>query len=197
MFPKWGIPEKIKTDNGSDFVARSIKRLLNSLEITVELSPPYRPETKGSVARVIGTFQSDLAVLPGYIGHSVADRKAIESRHTFAERLESTDHELFSVELTVDEFIAYCDHWAGVNYASRRIVPAHAAHVKAAQYKGAITIEDKAALMCFRTIGLNGGLRTVTKSGIRVNGEQYAQRGDMWTPVNRCWCVKMNMTLAA
>ena len=70
-FLKWGIPETIKSDNGSDFVARSIKRLLNSLEITTELSPPYKPQTKGAVERAIGTFQHDLEVLPGFIGHSV------------------------------------------------------------------------------------------------------------------------------
>ena len=53
----WGVPETIKSDNGSDFKAKSIVRLLDALGIEHDLSSPYSPEQKGTVERVIGTFQ--------------------------------------------------------------------------------------------------------------------------------------------
>ena len=51
----WGVPEKIHTDNGSDFVAKQTKRLFAALEIEVELSIAYEPTDKGIVERTIGT----------------------------------------------------------------------------------------------------------------------------------------------
>lgn len=83
----WGVPGTIKTDNGSDFKARATERLFSALGINVEVSPPYDPKTKGNVERVIGTFQRDLATCPGFIGHSVADRKVLENRKAFNARL--------------------------------------------------------------------------------------------------------------
>lgn len=84
----WGVPQEIKTDNGSDFVARSTRRLLeHDLGIDVITSDAFSPEQKGFVERVIGTFQRAAArLVPGFIGHSVADRKEIESRKSFAQR---------------------------------------------------------------------------------------------------------------
>ncbi|MDT9701938.1 DDE-type integrase/transposase/recombinase, partial [Streptomyces sp. P17] len=67
----WGVPDTIKTDNGSDFKARATERLFSALGVNVEVSPPYDPKTKGNVERVIGTCQRDLATCPGFIGHSV------------------------------------------------------------------------------------------------------------------------------
>ncbi|CAO4163674.1 DDE-type integrase/transposase/recombinase [Methylorubrum populi] len=88
----WGVPERIKTDNGSDFTAKASERLFLSLGIERELSPAFTPEAKAFVERAIGTFQRDLGpLLPGFIGHSVADRKVIEARKAFAQRLGETD----------------------------------------------------------------------------------------------------------
>ena len=42
----WGVPERIKTDNGSDFTAHATQRLLHGLGIEIELSPPYTPRAK-------------------------------------------------------------------------------------------------------------------------------------------------------
>ncbi|WP_425646786.1 hypothetical protein [Agrobacterium leguminum] len=50
------------------------------------------PEQKGHVERIIKTFQHEVGPqLSGYIGHSVADRKAIEGRKSFAQRLGADD----------------------------------------------------------------------------------------------------------
>ena len=56
---EWGVPEVIKTDNGSDFKANATGRLLDSLGIEQDFSAAYSPEQKGAVERVIGTFQRD------------------------------------------------------------------------------------------------------------------------------------------
>jgi murein DD-endopeptidase MepM/ murein hydrolase activator NlpD/transposase InsO family protein len=105
----WGIPERIKTDNGSDFTAKHIARSLAHLGIERELSPAFTPEAKAFVEWAIGTFQRDFGpLLPGFIGHSVADRKVIEARRAFAQRLgDSSDAKAFCVELTAAELQAY------------------------------------------------------------------------------------------
>ena len=117
---RWGVPETIKTDNGSDFIAKDTKRLLDALGIEVELCPPYTPEAKGVVERAIGTFQRDLPPLcPGFIGHNVAQRKQIEHRKSFGQRLGADDAEIFDVALSLGEFQSWCDDWAYLIYETR------------------------------------------------------------------------------
>ncbi|MCM0751920.1 hypothetical protein DEA98_13500 [Brucella pseudogrignonensis] len=78
---EWGVPEVIKTDNGSDFVAAATMRLLTDLDIKPDTSHAYSPAEKGIVERAIKTYQHEVAPqLPGYVGHNVADRKAVESK---------------------------------------------------------------------------------------------------------------------
>jgi putative transposase len=98
---EWGVPKSVTTDNGSDFVAHDTQRLFLSLDIEPNPSDAYSPEQKGHVERVIKTFQHDVGpLLPGFVGHSVADRKAIEERKSFSKRLGETEAETFSVSLT-------------------------------------------------------------------------------------------------
>ncbi|WP_444453205.1 transposase [Rhodobacter capsulatus] len=92
----WGVPRRVKTEKGSDFKAKSISRLFAAMQIEHELSAPYEPKSKGNVERAIGTFQRDLATCPGFIGHSVADRKVIESRKAFSKRLGMSELDLFT-----------------------------------------------------------------------------------------------------
>jgi len=174
----WGVPERIKTDNGSDFTAKSIQRLLASLGIERELSPAFTPEAKAFVERVIGTFQRDLGpLLPGFIGHSVADRKVIEARKAFAQRLGETDAKAFCVELTAAELQAYCDSWASDRYqhsphAGLGGVTPYAA---AAAYAGRTrTLDDVRCLdILLAPIAGRDGLRTVGKQGLRIDRSIY------------------------
>lgn len=84
----WGVPECIKTDNGTDYVSRHIVELLESLEIEHATCPPFTPQAKPHIERFFGTFTRELLELvPGYIGHSVTDRVDIEQRKSFAERI--------------------------------------------------------------------------------------------------------------
>lgn len=174
----WGVPERIKTDNGSDFTAHATQRLLTGLDIEIELSPPYSPRSKPLVERVIGTFQRDFAAtLPGFVGHNVAQRSVIEKRKAFSRRLGLDDAHLFDADMTEAEAAAYADRWAEEIYQ-------HTPHdglrgetpfARAAGYAGRVMrIENTAALdiLLAPVVGSNG-IRTVTKTGIRVDGENY------------------------
>jgi len=116
----WGVPERVKTDNGSDFKAKATQRLFASLQIETEASTPFSPEQKGHIERAIGTLQRDLMpLLPGFIGHSVKDRSVIEERKAFSARLGESDAEAFCVELKAAELQRYCNEWAENRYAHR------------------------------------------------------------------------------
>lgn len=174
----WGVPEIVRTDNGSDFVAKASKRLLDALGIEHDLSAPHSPEQKGTVERLIGTFQRDCAAtLPGFIGHSVADRKVIEARKAFSARLGTDDAKLFSVELSATELQAEADRWANEQYA-------HTPHTGlkgktpfevARSWTGDLrAIKDPGVLdVLLAPVAGQNGLRRVTKLGIRVDGAQY------------------------
>lgn len=174
----WGVPDRIKTDNGSDFVARETRRLLAALAIEHELAPPFRPETKGHIERAIGTLQRGLMrTLEGFIGHSVADRKTIEARKSFAARLGETPDDLLNVALSAADLQARVDEWCAVNYG-------HAPHaglkgqtpfaVAAMAAGGVRRIEDERALdMLLAPVAGKDGQRTVTKSGLRIAGSYY------------------------
>lgn len=173
----WGVPRKIKTDNGSDFTANAMARLFDALGIEIELSPPYQPKSKGNVERVIGTFQRDLATCPGFIGHSVADRKVLENRKAFNKRLGAKAEALFDVEMDLSAFQIWCDKWTDVIYG-------HAPHESlrrkspfevAAAWRGTVRrIDHPEALdILLAPIPGNNGIRTVTKTGVRVDHHHY------------------------
>ena len=83
----WGKPEQIKTDNGKDYTADDFNFALDSLGIEHLLCTPFSPEQKPYVERFIGTLMHDLfPMLEGFVGKSVAERKAIESAKSFAQR---------------------------------------------------------------------------------------------------------------
>ncbi|WP_374627512.1 transposase, partial [Devosia sp.] len=173
----WGVPERIKTDNGSDFTAHATQRLLGALGIEIELSPPYSPRSKPLVERVIGTFQRDFAAtIPGFVGHNVGQRSIIEKRKAFSRRLSLDDAHLFDADMSEAEVAAYADSWAAEIYA-------HSLHdgigmtpfAKAASHAGPVRrISDERALdiLVAPVVGGNG-IRTVGKTGIRVSGEAY------------------------
>ncbi|MBV1702592.1 MAG: DDE-type integrase/transposase/recombinase [Hyphomicrobiales bacterium] len=175
---EWGMPDAIKTDNGSDFVARDIVRLFAALNIETITCRAFHPEEKAHVERAIGTFQRDLCpTLPGFIGHSVKDRKVIEERKAFAARLGLPDDRTFCVELTASELQAYCDRWANERYQHRphagldgatpfAIAQRHAAQVRAMP-------ELRALDMLLTPVASGNGLRIMGKQGVRIEGDYY------------------------
>jgi transposase InsO family protein len=175
---EWGVPRSIKTDNGSDFTSKRFVGALNALAIGHETSQAFSPEQKGTVERFIGTLQRGLMrLLPGFVGHSVADRKTIEARKSFAQRLGESDEQMFRVDITSAELQTYCDRWADEDYA-------HAAHdglagltpfAKAASWTGTIDrIENLRALdLLLAPVAQGGGWRQATKQGLKIDGAWY------------------------
>lgn len=177
----WGVPERIHTDNGSDFTARWTQMFFAHIGTKIELSKPYEPRSKGIVERVIKTFQHELHGVPGFIGHNVADRKRIESRKAFAARLGTSDVELFDVKMDLAQFQAWADDWAENRYAHtpHRGLGGQTPFLMAASYVGPVRrVADRAALnILLAPVASNGGLRRVTKQGVRIDGEHYLPMG--------------------
>lgn len=173
----WGVPRRVKTDNGSDFKAKSISRLFAAMQIEHELSAPYEPKSKGNVERAIGTFQRDLATCPGFIGHSVADRKVIESRKAFSKRLGMSELDLFDVQMDLPEFQQWCNDWSDKVYAHRphsglkKLTP----FMRAASWRGELRrLEHPKALdILLAPIAGRDGVRTVGKQGLKIGSEHY------------------------
>ena len=175
----WGVPEEVVTDNGSDFVAREVKRAFAALAIRHSMCDPFAPEQKGIVERAIGTLQRDLMpLLPGFVGHSVADRKAIEARRSFAARLGESADKAFCVELTAAELQGYLDRWAAGAYAQsphaglpERMTP----FARAASFAGRVRrIADERALdVLLAPVPGGDGMRIVGKQGVKIDGGYF------------------------
>ncbi|MEX1083677.1 MAG: DDE-type integrase/transposase/recombinase, partial [Xanthobacteraceae bacterium] len=174
----WGVPERIKTDNGSDFIARDTQRFFAALAIEHEKAPPFRPEKKGHVERAIGTLQRGLMrTLEGFIGHSVADRKVIEGRKAFSARLGEAPEDTFQVTLSAADLQKRVDEWCDAVYANapHAGLKGRSPFAVAAMSAGTIRrIEDLRALdILLAPVAGKDGLRTVTKCGLRIDGAHY------------------------
>lgn len=175
----WGVPEEVLTDNGSDFVATATQRLFAALGIEAGRSQKYDPKShgKGLVERPIGTFQRDCAGLPGFIGHSVADRKKLEGRKAFAQRLGADEKELFGVDMSLADFQAWCDDWTDTIYATDEHdgLGGRTPVEVAAGWTGKIRrIDNLAALdVLLAPVPGKDGIRTVTKTGVRIGNAHY------------------------
>lgn len=174
----WGVPDLVKTDNGSDFTARWTRRLFAALGIETETSTPFSPEQKGAVERAIGTFQRDfVATLPGFVGHSVADRKVIEQRKSFSARLGLDDARAFGVDLTAADLQARADRWAQERYAHRPHggLNGETPFARAASWGHPVRrITDEAALsVLLAPVAGGDGVRVVGKQGLKIDGSTY------------------------
>ena len=173
----WGVPEILRTDNGKDFTSRHMERVLDSLEIEHDLCPPFTPEKKPHVERCIHTFSHGIVeLLPGYIGHDVAQRKAIEARKSFAERFTKKD-EIIEVKLTARAFQKICDRWTKAVYMQtphdgldgktpEEMVRSWTAPVR--------KIEDERALdVLLCPAAKDGGWRVIGKKGVEAGRRFY------------------------
>ncbi|MEO0496296.1 MAG: DDE-type integrase/transposase/recombinase [Pseudomonadota bacterium] len=173
----WGVPDTIKTDNGSDFVARDTKRLFAAIGIEMDLSDAYSPEQKGHVERAIRTFQHEVGpLLPGFVGHSVRDRDAIESRKSFAARLGESDQDTFGVQLTGGDVQRYMDEWLEFTYQHRGHnglngrTPFEYASSSTTIKR---TVGERALDLLLMPVAGKDGYRTATKFGIRISHHHY------------------------
>lgn len=173
----WGVPDAVKTDNGSDFVARATVRLFAKLQIEAIRSDAFSPWQKGVVERNIRTFQTDCArMLEGFVGHSVAHRKKIEGRKAFAARLGQQDNDAFNVTMTGEALQGIVDRWASEIYAHRGHggIGGLSPFARAATSTRPIRTVDADALATLLMPAPDAeGTRTVGKNGVRIGGFHY------------------------
>ncbi|MBI2313542.1 MAG: transposase [Betaproteobacteria bacterium] len=173
----WGVPETAKTDNGSDYKSHHLTRVFRGLDIDQQLCPPFQPWHKPHIERFFGTFSHDLVeLLPGFIGHNVAERQAIEARASFADRLMKRDGVL-EVSMTSAEFQKFCDRWCEDIYAHRiheDLAGKTPFEAVAAWPHPVRRIDDARVLDLLLAEAPGGnGLRTVGKKGIEVDGAWF------------------------
>lgn len=87
---RFGIPENVIVDNGKDYQSNHFDSICYNLGIAKVTVPPFSGDMKPHIERMFGTLSRELfEELEGYIGHSVAERSAIQSRRGFAHKIES------------------------------------------------------------------------------------------------------------
>lgn len=171
----WGVPGRAKTDNGKDYVSNHVRRAMVDLSIEHQLCPPYTPEGKPHVERVIGTLLHQFVeLLPGYTGHCVADQQAIRSRRSFAQQREQEAP--IEVRLTAAELQERLDAWCEHVYGRQRHRSLGRSPFEvAASWTGPVRrVADERALdVLLAPAADNDGVRRVGKKGIAVEGTHF------------------------
>lgn len=168
----WGVPEAIKTDNGKDYTANQLEVALAGLNIAHPLCTPFSPHQKPHIERAIGALMREhFELLDGYIGHNVAQRKDIEARRSFADRLFDADG---SVELRMtpeqlqDSLDVYCER----RHAQQESGIGGRTPQQAALGFSAAMLSER-ALDVLLAPAADGGTRAVGKKGIKIGGGFY------------------------
>lgn len=60
VIPRFGIPSEISSDNGSAFVQKAVKGVLQYLRIKQRLGSVYHPASQGIVERINGTLKAKI-----------------------------------------------------------------------------------------------------------------------------------------
>jgi len=173
----WGVPEIAKTDNGADYVSNHMVTVFSGLGIEQKLCPPFTPQAKPHIERFFKTFaHSFQELMPGYIGHSVADRKDIEARRSFASRIMAVGEEPVAISMTAEELQDYCNRWCKAVYEQnkhRALSGRSPAEVARAWRESIRAVGNHRALDILLAEAPSGGTRVVTKTGISVDNITY------------------------
>jgi transposase InsO family protein len=175
----WGVPEEIVTDNGADYVSREMVATFSSLEISHHRTAPYSPEEKGHVERMNETvLHSILEVYSSFIGHDVGERKAIEARNSFAQRLNTPDIKALELAMPASLLQQRLNQWLTGVYAQRSHggegMNGMSPFQKAAAYSGEVQrIADVRALDVLLSAPAGKGSYTIGKKGLRIQGAQF------------------------
>ncbi|MFL1781418.1 DDE-type integrase/transposase/recombinase [Candidatus Hepatincolaceae symbiont of Richtersius coronifer] len=167
----WGVPKIIKTDNGKDYTSQQIKVVLSKLNVEQRLTRPFSGEEKPFIERAFKTLPHGMMEIhKDFIGHNVAERKALNAVQTFAERMFNKDKNL--PELSIDDFQRFLTGWSDKYYLNKphqginRQTPAsRLIGYKKQEY---LTIRDLDLLL-----EPLAGYRTIGKKGIKVENANY------------------------
>ena len=172
----WGVPEEVVTDNGKDYLSKGFLSVLKQLCIEHFRTNPFSPWEKPFVERMNETIlHSILEVYSSFIGHNVADRKAIEARASFAERLFDKDAKLIEMAMPAPLLQERLNQWLAGTYEQREHSElGMSPFVKAAEYSGEIKrIQDERALDVLLSPPAGKGTYTITKKGLRIQKAQF------------------------
>lgn len=174
----WGVPKDgtIRTDEGSAYTGEHFTRVLRDLLIHQHICNPFSGDEKPHIERSFRTWSHDLIELtPGYCGHNVADRKAIEARKSFAQRI-MTRGEIIEVSVSADQLQQSIDRWIANYHNTIHSRLGKTPNQALAAWPGAIhRISDERALDMLMVECMRRGNRlpTIGKKGIRVGGGKY------------------------
>lgn len=169
----WGVPEALKMDNGRDYTSERVAHALVGLGIEPKFSAPFSPWEKGNVERLFRSFSHGLLeLLPGYLGHNVAEAQEIRARQAFSERL-FKKNAVIEVKLTAADFQHFLNRWCTEYYAHRPHKGLDGA--TPFQRRAALnsTIRQIADPRALDLLLAEGGQRVVGKKGIRIDGLTY------------------------
>ena len=160
-------------DNGKEFISKHTKHACESLSIEILQLPRFSPEKKPFVERFFRSLSTMLfEELEGFIGHNVAERKAIENRKSFAKRM-FTKGEIIECSLMPDELQEIINVWIEKIYHQRshRGLSGKTPEQKAGESTRPVKkISDERVL---DVLLAPFGNRTVTKKGIRFENGEY------------------------
>lgn len=174
----WGVPEALKIDNGQDYKSAHVTRVLDGLEINRIYCTPFQGQEKPHIERLFRTFLHGMVeLMPNYIGHNVPERKAIEARRSFAERVMNKEGGTVEVNMTAEQLQKFCNEWVTFIYM-------HDAHsglkgkkpidmVRNWQHPIRRIHELRALDMLLMPAPSDGGRRTIGKKGVQVDGRFY------------------------
>lgn len=174
---EWGVPERIKTDNGKDYVSAHIARIVSGLGIVHDLCEPFNPQQKPHIERLNKTFAKGMIqLLPEWIGANVTERQAIRSRQSFAEQLLKKDGAA-TLRCTAETFaVGFLKDWL---QAYNRVHKHDAIQMtpleKSASYRGSIRrVADVRMLdILLASAPDQDGMRTVQKDAIHLMNREY------------------------
>ncbi len=192
----WGVPEMIRTDNGSDFKSHRFVNALFSLKIDHDVTPPFSGDKKPFVERHFRTLQHDLMpLLPGYTGHSVKDRKEIESRKEFAKRIGEDAEKSFGIELNHADLQKLVDQWVEHKFMHKPHggLNGMTPFQKVQSWTQPVSkIENVRALdLLLADVAGGDGFRTVGKKGIRIDHGHFIS-GDLIPYIGQRVMVRCN-----
>ncbi len=180
-FIEWGIVEVLKIDNGKDYRSARVNLVLESLDIEPEYCTPFSGDEKPHIERSFRTFLHGLVeMMPGFIGHNVTERKAIEARRSFAERVMKKGGDPVDVNLTSDQLQKMCNEWTTFVYQhdphsgldGKKPIDMARNWTQPIRRVSDLRVLDMLLLPSPK----DGGVGTITKKGVRVDNRHYQSR---------------------
>jgi hypothetical protein len=174
----FGVPRNgiFKTDNGTSYSSDHFMRVMDDLDIDQRFCKPFSGDEKPHIERSFHTFSHDLVeLMPGFCGHNVSERKAIEARKSFAKRM-MTPGEVIEFSMTAEDLQEFCDHWCATYHNQKHSGLGKSPNQALSEWPHPIyTINDVRALdvLLCEAPQRRGKLPTVQKKGIILDKGCY------------------------